>query len=415
MLAIVGGMLIDGSGKDPVRDTVIVIDGNIIREVGQKDRIKSLKECEIIDVTGMTLMPGMIDLHVHLCWGESDTISWPHGVLVPLLDQPLIMIGLKGFAHARKTLEMGFTTLRDLGDIGNLGVALRDSINNGLVEGPRIVAAGPYLSATGGHGDSMPPWLTRTDIVTYSADGVDGVLKAVRQQIKMKTDWVKICATGGASINTWDKQQFNNDELRCIIGEAHAKSRPVAAHCVHAKGTLAAVKEGADTIEHGCNLTEEIVDLMIQKGTFLVPTLFAPSALADRGTEYGFTQAAVETCRTILEPHQKSFRMALDAGVKIAFGTDAGYNPAIHGTNAFEFELLVQNGMTPMGAILAATKNAASALRMGDKMGTIEKGKLADIVVVDGDPLEDIKILQDKNKIALVIKDGSTYVNRIKC
>jgi imidazolonepropionase-like amidohydrolase len=156
MVALVGGTLIDGTGKEPVRNTAVVIAGNVIREVGQKDQIKPFKECEIIDVTGKSVMPGMMDLHVHLCWAASDSISWPHGVLVPLLDQPLTMVGLKGFAHARKTLEMGFTTLRDVGDIGYLGVALRDAISTGLVEGPRIVAAGPYISATGGHGDSMP-------------------------------------------------------------------------------------------------------------------------------------------------------------------------------------------------------------------------------------------------------------------
>jgi imidazolonepropionase-like amidohydrolase len=249
--------------------------------------------------------------------------------------------------------------------------------------------------------------------MSHAADGVDGALRAVRQQIKMRTDWVKVCATGGASINTWDKQQFSDAELRCIIEEAHAKARFVAAHCVHAKGTLAAVREGVDTIEHGCNLTEETIDLMLKKGTYLVPTLYAPSALADRGTEYGFTQAAVETCRAILEPHQKSFKMALSAGIRIAFGTDAGYNPAIHGTNAYELQLLVENGMTPMDAILTATRNAASALRMDDKLGTIGSGKLADIVVVNGHPLEDIKILQDESKIAMVIKDGSIHVNRI--
>ena len=307
---------------------------------------------------------------------------------------------------------MGFTTLRDAGDVGYLSVALRNAINMGLVEGPRIVASGQWLSTTGGHADYLPLWLARTDDVSNVADGVDGVLKAVRRQIKMKTDWIKLYVTGGI-MDPEDKQEFTDDELKAAIEEAHNKEKLVMGHCMHAKGTLAGIKAGLDTIEHGTDLTEEIVDLMIQKGTYLIPTRAVINAIVTRGLDYGLPRNYIERFKSVLEKSRRSFQMALDAGVKMALGTDAGFNLMLHGTNSLELEALVALGMTPMQAILAGTREAALALRLGDRLGTIEKGKLADVIVVDGNPLEDIKILQDKNKIVLIIKEGVIYADKL--
>lgn len=410
-LALIGGTLIDGSGKEPIKNVTVLIDGPVIEEIEGKNSIKLPEVCEVIDVTGKTIMPGMMDLHVHLSLDASDVLRWQWGVGAAL-DIPLTMFGLKAFARARRTLAMGFTTLRDVGDFADQAISLRNAINSKIVEGPRILASGPYLSTTSGAANYLPPWLYRTDIIGNVADGVDGVLKFVRRQIKMGVDWVKFVATGGGTMNTWDKQQFNDDEIRTIIGEAHRKGRLVCAHCIQSQGTLASVREGVDTVEHGSELTEEIIDLMLKKETFLVPTLYVMVAVVDRGTEFGFPMDAIETCRPILDRHLRSFQMALKAGVKIAFGTDAGY-PSVHGTNAYELELMVKYGMTPMDAIVAATKTSACALRLDDRLGTIEKGKLADIIVVDGDPLKDIRILQDEKKIRLVMKEGIVYVNRV--
>jgi len=411
MLALIGGTLIDGLGNSPIRNSVVLINRNIIQEVGQKGLVKLPEECEVIDVTGKTVMPGLMDLHVHLYIGEHDLII-PSGGLPPGLDQPLTMIGIKGFAHARKALEMGFTTLRDAGDVGYLSVSLRKAINMGIVEGPRIIASGQWLSATGGHADYLPYWITRTDDVSNVADGVEGILRAVRRQIKMKTDWVKLYVTGGI-MDPEDKQEFNDAELMAAINEAHSKEKLVMGHCMYSKGTLASVKAGLDSVEHGTDLTEEIIDLMLKKETYLIPTLAVVSAIVTRGLSFGLPQVYVERFRPVLEKSRRSFQMALKAGVKIALGTDAGFNLMLHGENGIELEALVECGMTPMQALLAATRVAASALRLEDKLGTIEKGKLADIVVVNSDPLEDIKILQDKKNIVLVMKEGAVCINRL--
>jgi imidazolonepropionase-like amidohydrolase len=416
-VALVGGMLIDGQGKAPIENSAILIRGTTIEKVGQKDNIQLPEGCEVIDVTGKIVMPGMMDIHVHLSLGHLDTP--PVGgfmSLPPYLSRPLPWFGITSFAYARLAFQMGFTTLRDVGDLeggggGYTSVALRDAIDAGIVEGPRILASGPFLTTTSGHADYLPPWLIRTDVKPLVVDGVDECLKAVRQQVKMKTDWIKILATGGI-MDSWDKQEFNDDELKVIMDEAHSKGKLVCAHSMHPEGILAAVKAGLDTVEHGTFLTEEIIELMLKKGTYLVPTLYAPWAMVNQGKKFGLAEAYVESCRVnILEPHMKSFRMAYEAGVKIAMGTDCGFPSCVHGTNALELELMTKySDMSPMEAIVIATRSSAAALRLEDKVGTIEKGKWADIVVVDGNPLSDIKVLQDKERILLVMKEGKIYV-----
>lgn len=413
-VALVGGMLIDGLKKVPIENSAILIRDTVIEKVGQKENVKLPEECEVIDVTGKTVMPGMMDLHVHLSIGHLDTP--PVGgfmTLPPFISRPMPWFGIMSFAYARLAFEMGFTTIRDVGDLecgGYTSVALRDAINDGIVEGPRILASGPVLTTTGGHADFLPQWLARDDVKPLVVDGVDGCLKAVRQQVKMKTDWIKILATGGI-MDPENKQEFNNDELRAIVNEAHSKGKPVCAHCMYAEGTFAAVKAGVDTVEHGTQLTEEIIELMLKNGTYLVPTLSAPYAIVDRGKEFGLPESYIDACRvSVFEPHMRSFRMAYDAGVKMAMGTDCGFPPCPHGTNAIELELMTKDsGMSPMEAIVITTGNNAAALRLEDKLGTIEKGKYADIIVVDGNPLEDIKVLQDKEKISLVMKEGKIY------
>jgi imidazolonepropionase-like amidohydrolase len=314
---------------------------------------------------------------------------------------------------------MGFTTLRDVGEtIGEYSpIALRNAINSGIVQGPRIYASGPWLTTNCGHnGDTLPPWLDRRDIASeWVADGADECLKAVRERIKMGADFIKIFGSGGI-MDSFNHQEFNDEELAAIVGEAHSKGRRVAAHLEFPEGIKACVNAGIDSVEHGWVLTEEVIDLMKQKGAVLVPTIYAIWNLVNHGAEFGMPQAYIDMAKnTIYEKALKSFRMAYEAGVKMAMGTDCGYYPCPHGTNAKELELMMEFcGMSAMEAIVTSTRNGAEALGTGDKLGTLESGKLADVLIVDGDPLRDIKVLQNKDNILMVMKGGTVNVDRMR-
>ena len=409
-VALVRGRLIDGTGKGPADNmTVLVVDGRIAA-TGPDGSITLPEDCQVFDVARKTVMPSLIDLHVHLRLGDRDTVI-PGTALGAGLDEPWPFIGIKSLAYAQRTLDMGFTTLRDVGDMGNVAVSVRNAINAGIVQGPRIFACGQWLTATGGHVDLMPTWLQRTDEVTNVADGVDGVVKAVRRQCKMKTDWVKFYASGGV-MDPEDRQEFSSEEMVALVNEAHSKGKYVAAHSIYPEGTRAALRAGVDSIEHGIHLDEEIVELMVKQGTYLVPTLGALPVLLEKGKAIGLPDWYTARMKPLIEAHRKSFRLALEAGVKIGLGTDAGFNAFLHGTNAVELQFLVAYGMSPMQALMAATSGAAAGLHMADKLGTVEPGKLADLLVVDGDPLQDITVLQREPKIALVIKDGRVCKDR---
>lgn len=410
-LALVGAKLVDGRGGPPVEESVILVEGARIAAVGDAGSLPVPPTSQRIDVAGRTVVPGLMDTHIHLKMGMDD--AWKVKALrVPVdLDMPLTLIALKGFARARQALGMGFTTLRDVGDIGHLGVSLRDAIDGGLVEGPRIVACGENFSATGGTTDFLPDWISRNDVPNRVVDGADEIRRMVRSLVKNRVDWIKFIATGTIG-PTAIPQEFTDEEIAVIVAEARARAKPVCAHACYEPGALALARAGVDSIEHGCQLSDATIELMLENGTFLVPTLCLFHSIVADGAELDIPPSLVELARQKLDEHVASFRRALDAGVSIAVGSDIGSPACPHGTSARELGLLVEFGMTPMQALVAATAESARMLRRDHEIGTIESGKLADLVVVNGDPLDDIRVLQDEARIEIVLKGGEPCVDR---
>jgi imidazolonepropionase-like amidohydrolase len=302
---------------------------------------------------------------------------------------------LRAAVHAKKTLESGVTTVRDMGGKNYIDLALRDAIAGGMIPGPRMLASGRPVVMTGGHGWPM----------AREADGPDEVRKAVREQLKAGADVIKLMATGGVMTPGVEpgSPQLTLEELKAGVEEAGKAGRRTASHAQGTTGIKNAVLAGITSIEHGIFLTDEVIELMLERGTYLVPTLVAPYWIVKKGRAAGIPDYAVKKSEDVIEAHLASFRKALAAGVKIAFGTDAGTPFNEHGANTFELELMVENGMSPMQALEAGTRVSAELLGIADKVGTLEPGKLADVVVVAGNPLDDIKAVRE---VRLVIKEG---------
>jgi imidazolonepropionase-like amidohydrolase len=410
-VALVGGTLIDGTGSSPVDDATVVFFDGRISDAGPADTTEVPPGAETIDVAGMTVIPGLMDTHIHLKMGLDD--PWKvKDLRVPVdLDMPLTLIGIKGLARAQLALGMGFTTLRDAGDIGHLGVSLRDSIASGLVEGPRILACGENFSATGGTTDFLPDWIVRRDVPPRVFDGVTELRRAVRTLAKNRVDWIKFIATGTLGPTALE-QEYSDEEIAAIVDESHARGKPVAAHACFGKGANALARAGVDSIEHGCALDEETLALMLERDIFLVPTLSLFASIVRDGVELDLPARVIEAAKVKLDEHVASFQRALAAGVSLAAGSDIGSPACAHGRSARELSLMVEFGMSPLQAIRTATRESARLLRIDDLVGTLTAGRRADLVVVDGDPVADIRVLEDERRIALVVRDGRIVRDR---
>jgi imidazolonepropionase-like amidohydrolase len=317
---------------------------------------------------------------------------------------------LTGARNARVTLEAGVTTVRNVGASGYSDIALRDAINAGDVPGPRMLASGPPLSITGGHGDENflgPQFDWSSDGV---ADGVDGVQKKVRENIKYGADVIKFMATGGV-LSEGDNPalaQYSEEEMKAIVDTAHSLGRKVAAHAHGAGGIKLAVIAGVDSIEHGSYINDEDIALMKERGTYLVPTVYLEDWLIENVNALGLTPNMIEKAKTVLPIAQQNLSHAFKSGVKVALGTDAAVYP--HGLNGHEFGKMVDMGLPPLEAIQAGTVNAADLLGWSDRVGTLEPGKFADIVAVEGDPVANVHLLENVSfvmKGGAVVKDGS--------
>ncbi len=405
--AIRAGTLIDGSGAAPVKNAVILVQGDRITAVGPNVPVPA--GATVIDLSGETVLPGFIDAHVHLAGRTIGDGDWQHSRLTEMPSQ----LALLGAAHAQQTLESGFTTVRVVGSASFGDVALRNAINAGWIQGPRIVAAGISFGIRGGHCDEtnglQPEALGgghEGGMEVGVADGVEEVRNAVRYAVKYGADVIKICATGGvlSLTDSVGVQQYTEEEMRAVVETATQLDRRVAAHAHGTAGIKAAVRAGVTSIEHGSILDAEAVALMKQHGTWLVPTLLAGFTVESLATAGRLPPPIAAKALAIAPRMHNSFKLALDGGVKIALGTDAGVMH--HGTNAREFGLMVRYGMPPMQAIVAGTSSGATLLGLERDIGTIAVGKRADIVAVHGNPLDNIQILES---VLFVMKDGRVF------
>ncbi len=407
MIAVQGGRLIDGTGVEPIDDAVVLIEEGKIVRVGKRNEVEIPPDSTVLDANGKTVMPGLIDAHVHIMMTEFD--------IQRSLTTPLSFTFYEAIHNMRATLEAGVTTIRDAGG-ADRGVKM--AVERGLISGPRMVISVGMLSQTGGHGDDYMP--VGIEIPMYYpgkpeliCDGPTEARRATRRAIRAGADVIKIASSGGVLSPTTepDVAQFHMDELHAIVEEAHAAHKRVMSHAQSKAGILNALKAGVESIEHGIYVDEACIELMLAQGSFLVPTLYAPLAVLEvaertnRMPEWGLRKT-----KQVIEVHRENVARAAEAGVKIVMGTDSGIDG--HGSNARELTMLTQAGLSPMQAIVASTKTAAECLALEDKIGTLETGKLADVVIVDGNPLADIKVLEDKHRIEIVMKEGEIVVDR---
>ena len=399
-IVIRAGSVLDVKTGKALRDTAIVIEGEKIVSVGPASAVPATADATVINLPNATVLPGLIDAHTHLTFNPSFGYEML-GISVP-------REALTGAHNARVTLEAGFTTVRNVGAHAYCDVALRDAINAGDVPGPRMLVSGPALSITGGHCDNdLLPFEYHA---TYDgvADGVESVQHKTREIIKYGTDLIKVCATGGVLSKGDDPNasQYTLEEMKAIVADAHRLGRKVAAHAHGAQGVIWASEAGVDSVEHGHLMNDAAIAALKKNGTYLVPTLYLMDWQRENAAKANLPDFAKRKMEMVSEMGKTNAKKAFEAGVKIGLGTDAAVYP--HGLNAHELAVYVNLGMSSLQAIQTATVNDADLLGWSDKIGTLEPGKWADIIAVEGDPLQDITVLQH---VKFVMKGGEVVKN----
>jgi imidazolonepropionase-like amidohydrolase len=400
-LVIRAARLIDGRGDRPITPAVILIENDRITQVGSNVSVPA--EVRVIDLGSATILPGLIDVHDHLTFSPENSGYRSLGISAPRQ-------ALYGASNAYRTLRAGFTSVRNVGASDFADVALRDAIEAGEVPGPRLLVSGPPLGITGGHCDNN---LLPSEFHFREGGVADGPWEArakVREVIKYGADLIKICASGGV-LSKGDQPgtpQYAPEEMKELIVEAHRLGRKVAAHAHGTQSIKEAILAGVDSVEHASLVDDEGIKLAREHGTFFVMDIYNDDFILQVGEKVGMLPESIEKEKKLGRLQRENFRKAVQAGVRMAFGTDGGVYP--HGDNAKQFAYMVQYGMTPMQAIQAATMNAAELMGWKDRVGSIEPGKYADLIAVSGDPLSDVRQLE---KVSFVMKGGAVVKNDI--
>jgi imidazolonepropionase-like amidohydrolase len=384
--------LIDGRGGEPMPDAAVVVEGDRIAWTGPASQAPTVGDGAVVKGRGYSLLPGMINCHAHLCNdGAADLFAQVVNDSVPIAT-------IRAVLNARLALKAGVTTIRDCGAASQIALEISKAIDRGLIEGPRVRAAGRVVTMTGGHGH----------FIGREADGPDEVRKAVRTEIKGGAHFIKVMATGGVLTPGVDPSQtlFQPEELQAAVEEAHKAGRPIASHAIGNRGIKNALRAGIDSVEHGFYLDDEAINLALKNDAYMVPTLIAVDQIVNNGLERGIPEWVVRKAESESGHHRESFALAVRSGMRIAAGTDAGtpFNP--HGDLALELARMVEFGLSPMQAIMAASTSAARLLRIDDATGSVEVGKQADLVIVPGDPIADITAMQ---RPAFVMKAGAVH------
>ncbi|HXL35006.1 MAG TPA: amidohydrolase family protein [Gemmatimonadales bacterium] len=393
------GRLIAVRAGSVLQNQAILIEGDRIKEVGPADAVAghAPRDARVIDLRNATVLPGLIDCHTHIT-------SDPGDYYKQLFRMSPIDEAVRAHLYAKRTLDAGFTTVRNVGAGEFIDVALRNAINEGAIPGPRMLVSTMPLSATGGHGDvnGMSPYL-RFEGFSGIANGVDQIREKIRFEVKYGADLIKVLASAGvlSEEESVGAPQYTQEELNAVVEEAAMWGRKVAAHAHGAEAIKRAVRAGVASVEHGSLIDDEGIRLMKERGTYLVADIYNDDYIIAEYTRLGFPQKIIEKERLVGRQQRENFKKAVQAGVKIAFGTDAGVYP--HGWNAKQFAHMVRWGTTPLQAIQAATVNAADLLGWADRVGALEPGKFADVIAVMGDPLQDVTVLEH---VGFVMKGG---------
>jgi imidazolonepropionase-like amidohydrolase len=397
-IAIRAGRLIDGKSAEPISNAIILIEGDRIAAVGQGLQIPA--GVETIDLSQSTVLPGLIDCHTHI-------VSQPENYYEDRFRRSPIDLAVTAHIYARRTLEAGFTTVRDVGEPEFIDVALRNAINSGKVLGPRMQVATLAVGATGGHADlvGFSPYI-KIGQFSGIADGVDEIRKLIRFEVKNGADLIKMIATAGvmSEEESVGAPQFSFEEMKAIVEEAARWGKKVAAHAHGTEGIKLAVRAGVASIEHGSLIDDEGIQLMKERGTYLVGDIYNHDFIITEFKRLGFPDKVLEKEKSLGELQREKYARAAKAGVKLAYGTDAGVYP--HGWNAKQFAYMIRAGLTPMEAIKTATVNAADLLGWSDRVGAVAPGLYADLIAVAGDPLKDISELE---RVSFVMKGSVIY------